>query len=170
MQLRGSAVSGTIDDFVVARGPALWRAAWLLTGEASSADDLLQTALAKSWRHFERVNADGSFEAYVRRVLVTTYASWWRRKWRGEVPAADLPETRAAGADVDTRHDVRRALAELSRQQRAVVVLRYFEDMTEQEAAATLGISVGSVKSHHTRAIAKLRASSLLDSLVEEGK
>ena len=79
-------------SFVAARGNALWRSAWLLTGDHQLAEDLVQTALAKSWRAWSRVGPD-SFEAYVRRVLFTTYISWWRRKWRGERPTADLPET-----------------------------------------------------------------------------
>ena len=78
-------------SFVAARGDALWRSSWLLTGDHQLAEDLVQTALAKSWRAWSRVGPD-SFESYVRRVLFTTYISWWRRKWRGERPTADLPE------------------------------------------------------------------------------
>lgn len=162
-------MADSIEDFVQARGPALWRAAWLLTGDSARAEDLVQTALAKCWKHFDRVSRTGSFEAYVRRTLVTTHASWWRRRWRGEVATADLPESVAVGADADEAHDVRRALSALSPRQRAVIVLRYFEDLTEAQTADTLGVSLGAVKAHHSRAIAKLRESRLLDSFAEEG-
>ena len=154
---RRTAGSG-FDAFLAARGDALWRSAWLLTGDHQLAEDLVQTALAKCWWRFDRVGA-GGFEAYVRRVLFTTYAAWWRRKWRGERPTADLPETTAAASDTDDRHDLVAALATLPRGQRAVVVLRYFEDLTEQQAADMLGISTGTVKSQCSRALTSLRSS-----------
>jgi RNA polymerase sigma factor (sigma-70 family) len=91
------------------------------------------------------------------------YASWWQRKWRGETPTETLPEASGRVTDPELTLDVRRALAQLSRQQRAVVVLRYFEDLTEAETAVELGCSVGSVKTHHSRALARLRASGLLE-------
>ena len=154
-------------EFVECRSQVLWRAAWLLTGDPVLADDLFQTALAKTWPHYEKVARDGSYEAYVRRTLFTTYASWWQRKWRGEVPTATLPESPGQAFDHDVALDVRTALAELSPKQRAVVVLRYFEDLTEAEAARELGCSVGSVKTHHARAIAHLRGCGLLARLQE---
>ncbi|UMG93363.1 SigE family RNA polymerase sigma factor [Nocardioides sp. TF02-7] len=158
---RHEGVDDGFEAFVAARGDALWRSAWLLTGDHQLAEDLLQTALAKSWRAWTRVGADG-FEAYVRRVLFTTYAAWWRRRWRGERPTAELPERPAARddtADSDTRGDLVAALAELPRGQRAVVVLRYFDDLTEAQAAAALGVSVGTVKSQCARALTTLRSS-----------
>ena len=91
--MSGALVDETVasfDDFVLARGDALWRGAWLLTGDAQMAEDLVQTALAKAWPKWDRVGPDG-FEPYVRRILFTTYASWWRRKWTGERPTGDLP-------------------------------------------------------------------------------
>ena len=152
------------EAFVAARGSALWRSAWLLTGDAGRAEDLVQTALAKAWPHHRRVSAgDGSFEAYVRRILVTTYASWWRRRWRGEEPSASLPDRpAAANDDLAARRDVLAALARLPARQRAVVVLRYYEDRTEVETARLLGCSVGTVKQHHARAVRALRGSPLL--------
>ena len=153
------AVSGDgFDAFVAARGDALWRSAWLLTGDHQLAEDLVQTALAKSWRAYDRIGADG-FEPYVRRVLFTTYVSWWRRKWRAERPTEHLPETAAGPVDTDGRSDLVDALGRLPRGQRAVVVLRYFEDLTEQQTAAALGISTGTVKSQCSRALAALRSS-----------
>ncbi len=157
------------EAFVAARGDALWRSAWLLTGDSGRAEDLVQTALAKSWPHWSRIGDPGGFEAYVRRVLFTTYAAWWRRRWNGERPASDLPDgTAPAGGDPDLRRDLLTALAGLPRGQRAVVVLRYVEDRTERETADLLGISIGTVKSQAARGLAALRASAALATDEEE--
>ena len=97
-------------------------------------------------------------------MLVTTYTDWWRRKWVGEIPTDVVPE-RSNGLgveDMETRHDVLLALATLTRGQRAVVVLRYFDDLTETQAAEALGCSVGTVKSQSARAMRALRASPFL--------
>jgi RNA polymerase sigma-70 factor (sigma-E family) len=149
------------DAFVAARGGALWRSAWLLTGDQHKAEDLVQTALGKAWPHWQRLSRDGSFEAYVRRVLFTTYVAWWRRRWNSELPTAAVPErdTDDGSGRVAQQRDLVRALAELPRGQRAVVVLRYFEDLTEAETAVLLQCSVGTVKSQTSRALASLRAS-----------
>ena len=146
-------------DFVRARGPALQRTAYLLTGDWALAEDLLQAALAKSYLKWDRLRTQEP-EAYVRRVLVNTYASWWRRRWRGELPHAVLPDEAASDgwADVDARAALADALARLPRRMRAVVVLRFHEDMTEAAVADALGISVGTVKSQTAKALAKLRA------------
>lgn len=154
--------AGGFDEFVAVRGDALWRTAWLLTGDVQRAEDLVQTALAKCWPAFERVSTNGSFEAYVRRVLFTTYVAWWRRRWNKETPTETLPESTAGAAEPGLGPDVARALALLPRGQRAVVVLRYVEDLTERQTAELLGISVGTVKSQTARALATLRTSSLL--------
>lgn len=145
------------DAFVVTRSQALLRTAYLLTHDHALAEDLLQTALAKAWFAWARI--EGAPEPYVRRILVTTYSSWWRRRWNGERPTEELPEhagpdeAEASGA----RHDLWTALERLPRRQRAVVVLRYFEDLTETQAAEALGCSVGTVKSQTSKALAKLR-------------
>jgi len=148
------------DAFVVASGPSLLRTAWLLTGSWSNAQDLVQTALMKAWRHWPRVERAGDPEAYVRRIVVTTYATWWRRRWRAEVPQADVPdpEVRDEVSEVATRLVVFGALGALPRGQRAVVVLRHLDDLSEGDTAAALGVSVGTVKSQHARAMARLRA------------
>jgi len=151
----GRVSGGEFDEFVAARSGRLLRTAYLLTHDHALAEDLLQTALTKAWFSWSRI--DGQPEPYVRRILVNTYASWWRRKWNGEQPTADLPEAPAGAADPDARHDLWSALARLPRRQRAVVVLRYFEDLTEAETAASLGCSVGTVKSQTSKAFAKLR-------------
>lgn len=151
------------DEFVAARSGRLLRTSYLLTRDHGLAEDLLQTALTKAWFAWSRI--DGDPEAYVRKVIVNTYASWWRRKWRGEHPTDELPE----GQGVDHAdgsagsHDLWEALGRLPRRQRAVVVLRYFEDLTEAETARLLECSVGTVKSQTSKALAKLRVDPALE-------
>ena len=155
----------TFEEYVAARGQALWRSAWLLTGDAHRAEDLVQTALITCWRRWDRIARDGAVDGYVRRVLVTTYTDWWRRRWTGEVPTEVLPEQASDGAGqvrLEVRQDVLAALAALPRSQRAVVVLRFYDDLTEVQTADALGISVGTVKSQTARALKALRESSLL--------
>jgi RNA polymerase sigma-70 factor (sigma-E family) len=157
-------VTGRIafDDYAAVRWSRLVRTAYLLTRDRALAEDLVQTALAKTWLAWGRIGDDP--DPYVRAVLVNTYTSWWRRKWRGETPTAQLPE--AAGTDqhaaYDERHTLRLALDRLPRRQRAVVVLRYYEDLSEAEVARILGCSVGTVKSHASRALARLRIDAAL--------
>lgn len=154
--------------FVAERSPALVRSAWLLTGDHAGAQDLVQTALAKTWVRWDRVTRQGAPEGYVRRVMLTTYLSWRRRRWHGELPTAGLPERadhRDPFGDAELRATVAAALAELPRRQRAVVVLRYFDDLTEAQTAQALGCSVGTVKSQSSKALTKLRASSHLSTL-----
>ncbi|MFG2106227.1 SigE family RNA polymerase sigma factor [Micromonospora chersina] len=155
------------DDFVVTRSPRLLRTAFLLTRDWALAEDLLQTALARAWEAWRRI--DGDPEPYVRRIIVNAYASSWRRRWRGELPTADLPEVTAEvdpHAGLDDRDRLWRALGRLPRRQRAVLVLRYFEDLSEVEISEVLGCSVGTVKSQASRAVAKLR---LDETLTPEG-
>jgi RNA polymerase sigma-70 factor (sigma-E family) len=147
----------TFVEFTAQRSPRLLRTAYLLTHDWGQAEDLLQTSLVKAWRVWERIDADP--EPYVRRILVNTYSTWWRRRWRGEHPTADLPEQATADqhSEVDARDEVWQALGRLPRRQRAVLVLRYFEDLSEAQIADVLGISVGTVKSQASRALARLR-------------
>lgn len=144
--------------FVHGRGPALQRTAYLLTGDWALAEDLLQTALAKSYLAWGRIRHQDP-EGYVRKVLANTHASWWRRKWRGEAPTAALPDTSGYDglAGVDDKLALSSALSRLPRRQRAVIVLRFHEDLTEPEVARVLGISVGTVKSQTSKALATLR-------------
>lgn len=154
----GSDDSGGFDEFVVASSPRLLRSAYLLTHEWAAAEDLLQTALAKAWFGWSRMA--GNPEPYVRKVMFHTYVSWWRRRSFGEHPAPDVPERPSAGdaqAGVDARDEVWRALGRLPRRQRAVLVLRYFEDLTEAEIAQVLEISPGTVKSQAAKGLARLR-------------
>ncbi len=145
------------DDFVAARSTTLLRTAYLLTHDHALAEDLLQTALTKSWFAWGRIS--GNPEAYVRKVLVNTYSSWWRRRWNGEQATEDVPERDVVDtADAITaEHDLWSAMERLPRRQRAVIVLRYFEDLTEVQTADALGCSVGTVKSQASKALAKLR-------------
>jgi RNA polymerase sigma-70 factor (sigma-E family) len=145
------------DQFVAARSTALLRTAYLLTHDHALAEDLLQTALARAWFSWGRI--DGRPEPYVRKILVNTYATWWRRKWNGELATDELPERADAdpSSAADQNHDVWTAMERLPRRQRAVVVLRYFEDLTEVQAADLLGCSVGTIKSQTSKALAKLR-------------
>ncbi|HUR15418.1 MAG TPA: SigE family RNA polymerase sigma factor [Mycobacteriales bacterium] len=142
--------------FVNSRGPALQRTAYLLTGDWGLAEDLLQTALAKSYLAWNRIRHDDP-EGYVRKVLANTHATWWRRKWRGETPTAELPEGVRADHGAEDRMALAGALARLPHRQRAVIVLRFHEDLTESAVARVLGITVGTVKSQTAKALAKLR-------------
>ena len=140
--------------FVVARTPALSRTAYLLTGDAQLAEDLVQTALFKAARNWQRIQA--SPEAYVRRILYTQNVSWWRTR-RVKETALGSYDAPAASADPDLRITLEHALARLTIRQRTVLVLRYFEDLTEVQTAAALGIGPGTVKSITRQALARLR-------------
>lgn len=155
------------DAFVLARSRALLRTAYFLTGDEGRAEDLLQTALTKAWFAWRRI--DGSPEAYVRRVLVTTSASWWRRRWTRETPTDVLPEPVGSATDVPAgEQDLWNAVGNLPARQRAVVVLRYVEDRTEVETAQLLDCSVGTVKSQCAKALAKLRLDAALEPRTDE--
>lgn len=147
------------DEFVLARTPALLRFGYVLTGDAGRAEDVLQEALLDVHRHWSRVSALTSPEAYLRRAMVNEYVSWRRRRSSRELPghvpdtaAPDLPDATLAERDA-----VWRALARLPRRQRAVLVLRFYEDLSEGEIAAVLGCATGTVRSLATRALHALR-------------
>ena len=153
------------DVFVATRTQALLRTAYLLVQDERLAEDLLQTALTKAWFAWRRI--EGEPEAYVRRILVTTSASWWRRKWTRETPTADLPERVSSEASHDWQ-DLWDAIGNLPGRQRAVVVLRYLEDRSEAETARLLDCSIGTVKSQCAKALAKLRLDAALEPAVDE--
>ena len=142
------------DEFVHARGPALARTAYLLTGDHHLAEDLVQVALVQAARHWERIET--SPEAYVRRTMYHQNISWWRRRKLAETPLqsydAPVPAT-----DPTVRLTLEQALRRLTPRQRTVLVLRYFEDLTEVRTAAELGISSGAVKSMSRDALQRLR-------------
>jgi RNA polymerase sigma-70 factor (ECF subfamily) len=146
-------------EFVAARSPALLRTAYLLTGDWATAEDLLQTALTKIFLAWKRLGEIEAVEPYARRVLVNTSISWWRRRWHGERPTEVLPE-RAVGDRVDEqleRDAMWRHVKALPARQRAVLVLRFYEDLSEAQTASLLGISTGTVKSQTSRALNTLR-------------
>ena len=148
------------DEWVSAAAPRLHRTAYLLVGDWGLAQDLVQHACASTWLHWSSVEAP---EAYARRVMARTATSWWRRRWRGEIPADPLPEPEPGDpwAAVDQRRQVAAALAALPARQRAVLVLRFFDDLSEAEVAAALGWPTGTVKSTTARALAALRGAGL---------
>jgi RNA polymerase sigma-70 factor (sigma-E family) len=146
--------------YVAARSPALLRTAYLLTGNRADAEDLLQTALAKTYLAWDRIREREALDGYVRRTMVNTQTSWWRRRKVTEYPTEEVPEQRDprdATADLALHDALWTALGQLPARQRATVVLRYYEDLSEAETAAVLGVSVGTVKSTTSRALAKLR-------------
>ncbi|GAA2623481.1 SigE family RNA polymerase sigma factor [Paractinoplanes durhamensis] len=156
--------------FAAARGPALSRVAFMLTGDHQAAEDLLQEALVKTAVRWHRVQSGGDPEAYVRKVMVNQLRSWLRRRRYAEIPL-DAVADRQGGTDVAHQTALRvtlaRALASLPPRQRAVLFLRYYEDLTESATAEQLGCSVGTVKRHAHDALATLRRAGpgLLESL-----
>lgn len=144
-------------ELVHAVWPSLYRTAYLMLGEHQLAEDLVQTALAKTYASWHRVREPGAAPAYARVVLANTAASWFRkRSWRNEHPADELPE-RAGEHDLSDRPAVVDALRTLPPRQRAVVVLRYYDDLSVRAVAQALGISEGTVKSQTSDALARLR-------------
>jgi RNA polymerase sigma-70 factor (sigma-E family) len=145
--------------FVVAEQHRLLRLAYLLAGDRGHAEDLVQTALMKAYRHWDRITGRGEPAAYVRRVLVTTHTSWRRRPARREQVAERLPDVAAATYfPSDDADALQAALRRLPPRMRATLVLRYFEDLSEQQAASVLGCSVSTVNTQTTRGLARLRA------------
>jgi RNA polymerase sigma-70 factor (sigma-E family) len=145
-------------EFVAARTSALMRTAYLLTRDHHLAEDLVQTALFKAAMAWERIEREP--ESYVRRILYTENNSWWRRR-RRVVPESVFGlsgDPAGPATDVDLQVSLERALGQLTAKQRTVLVLRYYEDLTEAETARVLGIGVGTVKSTHRRALLRLRA------------
>ncbi|MEO9093376.1 MAG: SigE family RNA polymerase sigma factor [Ornithinibacter sp.] len=144
--------------FAEQASPSLLRTAWLLTGDHHAAHELVQAALVKTYVAWPRVRPEGAL-SYARRIVVNERTDSWRRR-RGEVVVAEVPE-KGSRADEDTTADrdlVVRLLAGLPEQQRRVVVLRYYTDLSEQATADLLHISVGSVKSSASRGLSALRA------------
>src|ERR1700753_864921 len=146
-------------DFVRSRTHALLRSAYLLTGDQHLAEDLVQEALARTHRAWRSLERAGNAEAYARKVMYHAQVSLWRRPKVAEVLPGELPD-RSAGPGGEVTEDrivLHRALLALSPKQRAVIVLRYFEDHTEAEAAMMLGVSISTVKTQCTRGLEKLR-------------
>ena len=145
--------------YLQARQGALLRTAYLLTGDQHQAEDLVQNAFAKLYLAWDKVRDRESVDAYVRRILVNEHNSLWRRAWkRNERPTEVLPEAAVLDQyDDGTSTALWAAVQTLPRKARAVLVLRYYEQLSEAETAEVLGISVGTVKSQTSRALAALR-------------
>jgi RNA polymerase sigma-70 factor (sigma-E family) len=145
--------------FVAARWPSLFRTSYLLTGDRSAAEDLLQTALLKAYVAWNRVEAAAAPEAYVRAILVNSLVSARRRRGSAELALAAVPETPVASHEhgVVERSAMWERVRRLPPRQRAVVVLRYYEDLSERQIAQALGCSVGTVKSQASDALRSLR-------------
>lgn len=146
-------------EFVEANGATLLHAARLLTGDHHRGEDLVQTALTKVYLKWGRIDAP---LPYARRALVNAHIDQTRRRWWGERPTETLPEPADLGAPsqtsaADSRDELRRLLAGLAPKERAIIVLRYYCDLSEQDTATTLGLPVGTVKSSCARALARLR-------------
>jgi RNA polymerase sigma-70 factor (sigma-E family) len=159
--------SEQFEEFMTSRWPGLVRLAFGLTGDRWLAEDLAQTALASAYASWWRVRRADDPDAYVRRILINASKGRWRRNRVAEQPAdasAEVPGPAAAdpAATVGERSALRAALAGLPPRQRAVVVLRYWEDLTDEQAAALLGCAASTVRSQAARALAKLRASGAL--------
>lgn len=154
----------TFEEWVLSRQRGLLRTAWLLTGDAAAAEDLVQTVLLRCWPRWRRIADGGQADAYVRRALTRTYISGRRRRWRDEVPTAAPPDLTSADrtGERDDRATLTAALGRLPRGQRAVLVLRFADDLSEAQTAAALGCSTGTVKSQSARALKALRADATL--------
>jgi RNA polymerase sigma-70 factor (sigma-E family) len=147
-------------EFVRRSSRGLQRTAWLLTADWSTAEDLVQVSLAKTWARWDTIRRNEAADLYTRRVMMTTFLGWRRRRWVAEVPLGWLPDRAERGDpfdDADVRAALVAAVHRLPRRQRAVVVLRYFDDLSEQATAAALGCTIGTVKSQSSRALKTLR-------------
>ncbi|MEU9293446.1 SigE family RNA polymerase sigma factor [Streptomyces sp. NPDC048266] len=152
----------TFSSYVRARGPVLLRTARSLTANPCDAEDLLQTALAKTFVAWERIEDHRALDGYVRRALLNTRTSQWRKRKVDEFACEELPEPVGLPvpdpAERQVLHDAMwRAVMKLPERQRQMVVLRYYEDLSEAQTAEVLGVSVGTVKSAVSRALGKLR-------------
>jgi RNA polymerase sigma-70 factor (sigma-E family) len=147
----------SFDDFVRARHFSLLRFAHVLCGDEHLSADLVQDALERTGLRWRRLRDPDDPEGYVRRTIVTQYLNR-RRRGRREQSVAEVPDRAAMGDAGGTDGVIRQLLASLPRQQRAVLVLRFYEDLTEAAIAELLGCSLGTVKSNSSRALAKLRA------------
>ena len=151
----------SFEDYVRGRWASWFRVALLLTGDHHLAEDLVQQALLRMAGRWRQVASAGDPDAYIKRILYREHVSWWRRRRRGvpEVPAAEADRTTPDPSEnVADAVTLRGALARLAPGQRAVLVLRYYEDLTEAQTADVLGIRIGSVKSQARDGLARLRA------------
>lgn len=146
-------------EYVATRRRALLRTAYLLAGNLADAEDLVQSALAKTYLAWDRIEDRAALDGYVRRAIVNTHISWWRRRRLDEFPVGEIPDqpVQQDTASADMQETLRRAIDRLPQRMRAAIMLRYYDDMSEAEIARALGVSAGTVKSTVARAMAKLR-------------
>jgi len=147
-------------EFVAARGPALLRTAYLLTGDQQLSEDLVQTSLEKALRHWSKIKVSAATEGYVRRIMYRENISFWRQRRSREVPMAELPDERESADLADAAGDrlaMRAALSRLGPRQRTVLVLRFYEDLTEAQVAREMGVALGTIKSQTAKALDQLR-------------
>lgn len=165
------APSGAVEftAFVHLQQRGLLRMAWLLTGDWPAAEDLVQSALTTAYQRWAQVAAAEVPHLYVRRMIVNAFLSSRRRRWHGEIPTSHLPDLSAPSADLELRTTLLRALDHLPARQRAVIALRYLDDLTEAQCALALGCSLGAVKAHAHKAMRTLRASPDIADLLNEG-
>ncbi|MDW5330269.1 SigE family RNA polymerase sigma factor [Plantactinospora sp. KLBMP9567] len=150
----------TFDEFVTTRGPSLVRLARLLSGDRHRAEDLVQDVLARAYVHWRRISATGRPDVYVRQMLVNANRSWWRLRRNHEMPYGDSTreEAVASGDSVVIERDrLWRMVLTLPYRQRAVLVLRYYEDLDDAAIGEILDCSLPTVRTHAMRALAKLR-------------
>lgn len=150
---------GDFSAYMTARQHALLRTAYLLTGDRASAEDLLQTAFAKLYLSWDRVREREALDGYVRRIMVNERNSLWRRAWKRREHSTDIVPEAVVTDEYDDgqRGEMWRFVQTLPPRQRAVIVLRYYEQLSEAEIADMLGVSTGTVKSQASRALAGLR-------------
>jgi len=145
------------DAWVAARGPALLRLAYTLTGNAADAEDVVQNVLARALGRWGRLSRVGDVDAYVRRMVVNEHTSWWRRWRRRETPVAQVRDEAVAQAGPEDHDRVWAACRALPEAQRTAVVLRYYEELEYAEIAALTGVAEGSVRSRVSRGLAAMR-------------
>ena len=159
MAIRRQEDISDFSELVAARSGALFRTAFIVVGDHQLAQDLLQEALVKAYVAWPRLRDTTKAEAYVRRTIVTTAISWRRRRSFHERPVAFLPEARRADETerLATQDEMWEQVRSLPPRQRAALVLRYYEDLSEADTAELLGCSVGTVKSQVSTALGRLR-------------
>jgi len=159
-------------DFVAARSPELLRSGWLLTGDWTSAEDLVQTALAAAWPRWSSLRRQDAPELYVRKIMVNTFLRWRQRRWNGEIATGRLPETQAYDvfAQLDARQSLLAALDRLPARQRAVVVLRYglgdADPKTLEEIGRKLGLTRERVRQIEVEALKRLATLHEMEAIV----
>jgi RNA polymerase sigma-70 factor (sigma-E family) len=161
----------TFEEFVTEQGQSLLRLAFVMTGDRHLAEDLTQTALADAYRHWRKVTAARSPEAYVRRMLVNAHVSWRRRRWTTERPI-EVGESVGGvmadpGAGLESREAMRELVAALAPRARTVLVLRYYADLDDAAIAELMGVSESSLRATASRALAALRGATALDAMEE---